>query len=263
MLGTQTSVDDWIVHSDAPRWLWLGAIASCVACGALFTLDPKFDLAVSGLLFDGRRGVFVGDSAPLEAVRIFFKTIYIATTVVALAGFIAAQFFVRRWLGLDPAKWLFLCLCLLTGPGVVANLALKDQWGRARPKQVVEFGGDKVFTPALTPAKQCDKNCSFVSGEASSIYMVFFAAGCLFPRRGRQLIVTGLATGSIAGLVRMSQGGHFLSDVIFAGIAMALTATALHQLFLVVATSVPGPNAAALAHDTGAYDEAQLPVQGI
>jgi hypothetical protein len=30
----------------------------------------------------------------------------------------------------------------------------------------------------------------------------------------------------------MSQGGHFLSDVLFAGIFMALTASALHILFI-------------------------------
>lgn len=262
MAGNQLRADDWIVHADAPRRLWLGALASFLVGGTLFMLDPRIDLAVSGLFFDSHRGVFLGESTLLEALRNVFKAVYIVALAVAVIGFVACQFIVRRFLGLDPVKWLFLCLCLVTGPGLVANLAFKDQWGRARPRHVVEFGGDKAFTPALAPSKQCDRNCSFVSGEASSIYMVFFAAGCLFPRRGRQLIVAGLAIGSIAGLIRMSQGGHFLSDVIFAGIAMAVTATALHRLFFVVATSAPGRNPVASANDTRAFEEAPVPVQG-
>lgn len=230
---------DWIEYSDASRSLGLGALVCLVAGGVFFSVVPKIDLAASALFFDPQRNAFVGTAAPVEALRDVFKLVYIAASAFALAGFAAAQIVARRWLGLDPAKWLFLCLCLVMGPGIVSNLALKDQWGRARPKQVVEFGGDRVFTPALVPAKQCDKNCSFVSGEASSIYMVFFAASFLSRRRTKQLIVAGIVAGSTAGLVRMSQGGHFLSDVIFAGIAMALTATALHQLFLVVATANP------------------------
>jgi hypothetical protein len=33
-------------------------------------------------------------------------------------------------------------------------------------------------------------------------------------------------------LIRISQGGHFLSDILFAGIFMALTASALHILLI-------------------------------
>lgn len=245
MARSGIGADDWIVHSDASRSLGLGAGLCLVAAGLVFTLFPKMDLAASALFFDTEHGSFVGNTAQFETLREIFKVVYIATSVLALAGFAAAQFVARRWLGLDPAKWLFLCLCLLTGPGIVSNLALKDQWGRARPKQIVEFAGDKIFTPALAPAKQCDKNCSFVSGEASSIYMVFFATSFLFRRRTKQLVVAGIIAGSIAGLIRMSQGGHFVSDVVFAGIAMAMTATALHQLFFVVATAGPGPEPAA------------------
>ena len=51
---------------------------------------------------------------------------------------------------------------LLLGPGWVVNEALKNHWGRARPEQVSDFGGAQRFTPALQPADQCVKNCSFV-----------------------------------------------------------------------------------------------------
>jgi lipid A 4'-phosphatase len=63
------------------------------------------------------------------------------------------------------------------------------------------------------------------------MFMVFFAAAFLFPLRSRGLVAVGIAAGALAGLIRMSQGGHFLSDVVFAGIAMALTAVFTYQLF--------------------------------
>jgi lipid A 4'-phosphatase len=134
--------------------------------------------------------------------------------------------------GLAQARWCFLAAMLAVGPGLVANVIFKDNWGRARPRQVVEFGGTKQFTPPLVPARECAKNCSFVSGEASSAYAPFFAAALLLPQFRLVLIAGGTLSGLAAGLIRMSQGGHFLSDVLFAGIFMALTASALHILFI-------------------------------
>jgi lipid A 4'-phosphatase len=39
----------------------------------------------------------------------------------------------------------------------------------------------------------------------------------------------GTLCGFAAGLVRISQGAHFLSDVIFAGVFMALTAVVVYR----------------------------------
>jgi hypothetical protein len=45
-------------------------------------------------------------------------------------------------------------------------------------------------------------------------------------------VVAGTLCGLAAGLVRMAQGGHFLSDVIFAGVLMVLTVSLAHKLML-------------------------------
>jgi lipid A 4'-phosphatase len=45
------------------------------------------------------------------------------------------------------------------------------------------------------------------------------------------MVVLGMVLGSLAGLVRIAQGGHFLSDVVFAGVFMAMTAALLQLLF--------------------------------
>ena len=51
--------------------------------------------------------------------------------------------------------------------------------GPARPKHIVAFGGSKLFTPALQPTDQCKRNCSFVSGEACSVFAPFYAVAAI------------------------------------------------------------------------------------
>jgi lipid A 4'-phosphatase len=93
---------------------------------------------------------------------------------------------------------------------------LKDYGGRARPAKIVPFGGSARFSPALLPSDQCASNCSFVSGHASAGFF-FVSLGFLGGRAARlKWTLIGLALGSIAGLGRISQGGHFLSDIVFA-----------------------------------------------
>jgi lipid A 4'-phosphatase len=133
---------------------------------------------------------------------------------------------------------MFLLLCFAIGPGLVANTIFKDHWGRARPVQIVEFGGDKSYTPPLMPSDQCAHNCSFFSGEASAIFALFFAAALVVPQWSTGLIFAGILAGLADGLVRISQGAHFMSDVLFAGIFMALSVAALFTLLF----RVPWPS---------------------
>lgn len=60
------------------------------------------------------------------------------------------------------------------------------------------------------------------------MFAAFFALALLLPQYRRGLLAAGLAAGLLAGAVRITQGAHFLSDVLFAGIFMALTVSLLH-----------------------------------
>jgi lipid A 4'-phosphatase len=122
---------------------------------------------------------------------------------------------------------------------LVANLVFKDQWGRARPKHLVAFGGSKNFTPALLPTNQCKRNCSFISGEASSVFAPFYAAAAIAPQWAAPLIIVGTVAGLAAGTVRIAQGAHFLSDVVFAALFMGLTVITLQRLMLAAPSSRP------------------------
>lgn len=220
-------------HNQCSARLWAGGLCTIAIAAPLFLMFPEIDTRVAALFFNDQ--AFSGNQAYVELIRNGFKILYVAACVFAVAGFFYTRGGAARFFHLTRIQHLFLIACLAFGPGVVTNLAFKDHWGRARPREITEFGGDRAFTPALLPARQCAKNCSFVSGEASSMFMVFFAFALLLPRWSLLLMVSGVLAGSGAGLVRIAQGGHFLSDVIFAGAFMALAAAIMHEVFKAIA----------------------------
>ncbi|MEI9985052.1 MAG: phosphatase PAP2 family protein [Aliidongia sp.] len=130
----------------------------------------------------------------------------------------------------DRRHILFLLLSIAIGPGLLTNTVLKDHWGRARPSQVLEFGGSKSFTPALVPSGQCDRNCSFVSGHGAMAFsLIGFAFLPATRRRRRQVAAAALGFGAFVGLARIAQAGHFLSDTVFAALLVIGTAWLLHH----------------------------------
>ena len=119
---------------------------------------------------------------------------------------------------------------LLIGPGLIVNVFLKDYWGRPRPASTDLFGGTLPFVPAGQWSNACPDNCSFVSGEASSIFWLV----CLIPLWPRQLARQGGA-GHLrdrvftAGL-RVAFGGHYLSDVVLGGLSTLIVFATLAVL---------------------------------
>lgn len=137
---------------------------------------------------------------------------------------------VRRRLpfGIPTRAFLLVLLTFVLGSWILVNEVLKGEVGRARPRQIEQFGGDKEFTPAFVISDECDRNCSFVSGHASFVFTGYAAA--LLTRRRKWAIAAVTGLGGMAGLGRMMQGAHFLSDIVFAGVFMFLVAAALHYL---------------------------------
>jgi lipid A 4'-phosphatase len=212
-----------------PASLWFYACAFGLLATMVFLWFPKIDLSISGA-FHVRSGTFSGQSLQwVQALRGSFTGAFYLSVAISLAGLVLTRNRTRRWLSLDDKQWLFLAICSGMGPGVLANVVLKDHWGRARPKQVVEFGGAKTFTPPIIPTDQCANNCSFVSGEAAAIFMPFYGLGLIVPQWTTTLLVAGTVCGIAAGFVRVAQGAHFLSDVIFAGVFMAMTAGLIYR----------------------------------
>jgi lipid A 4'-phosphatase len=212
--------------------LWGLTLAAGLIAGAVFLAAPEIDLGVARAFYTADTGFIGAHVGWVRVLREAFKVVYFGTIALCLVGLALPWRGRMPWLGLGKAHWLFLAACLAAGPGVVANLVFKDHWGRARPSQVAEFGGARRFTPPLLIADQCRRNCSFISGEASSTYVTLYAAAALIPEWSAALVIAGTVGGLATGLVRMSQGAHFLSDVVFAGVFMALTVLALRALML-------------------------------
>lgn len=217
------------------------AIVIGTLAGAVFLLYPELDLLFTRLFYKPGVGFAGHNNAAVPAVRLLFIIFYYTCIGLAIAGLVRTRDRRTSWLGLLWGQWLFLAVCLGVGPGLVGNILFKDQWGRARPKNVVEFGGAKTFTPPLIPATQCERGCSFVSGEAASVFVPFYAASVLVPQWSVALAAIGTVGGLLAGLVRISQGAHFLSDIIFAGVFMALTVLIVRRLMLRHVTGEPAP----------------------
>lgn len=128
----------------------------------------------------------------------------------------AASFFMPR---LRSARLLggFLGLALIIGPGLLVNVVFKEHYGRPRPRQVAEFGGDQQFRPLAEPTFD-GRGKSFPSGHASMGFL-WFAPGIYFWSRRRSMAwgFVGLALlhGAVMGFGRMAQGAHWPSDILW------------------------------------------------
>jgi lipid A 4'-phosphatase len=207
-----------------------GASFAGLSTALIFLSWPELDIAISRQFFAG--DVFtLNQDALARGVRAAFRYFFIGVSILVVAGLLVEIFAPRRLFGLSRRRWMFLVAALLIGPGLIANTVFKDNWGRARPLHLVEFGRDKVFTPAIERSDQCRKNCAFVGGDAAAIYAVFFAVAMVAPLYRRRWMAAGIVLGSAVGVLRIGQGGHFASDIIFAGVFMALTIVVLDWLF--------------------------------
>lgn len=197
---------------------------------ASFVVWPEMDLAVSGLFAGPEQGFFLRHNSILIGLG---KTAFYGARLLALLFAVcafASVVFKRAVGGLRAKSWLFLLLCLLVGPGLLANVVFKDHWGRARPREIVAFGGVKTFTPALLFSDQCKRNCSFVSGDGAFGFFLPSLAYVVAPRRRRALFWGCMGLGAVFSGARIMLGAHFLSDVLYAAVIVLATSAALHAL---------------------------------
>ena len=177
----------------------------------LFILEPRLDLAFSGLFYQPGVGFAYDHLSWVQWSYRLFALLHVPILVALALGLLAGGFS-ARWAA-RRRSLVFLLLALLLGPGLVVNEALKNHWGRARPEQVTEFGGVARYSPPWQIADQCRTNCSMSSGHAALGYYPM-ALAWVFRRQRKRWLALGLILGSGVGLGRILQGGHFLSDVL-------------------------------------------------
>jgi lipid A 4'-phosphatase len=204
-------------------------ISIVVATSLLFLFFPQVDLATSRLFYNASSGFVLADWPPVVLLARVVPWITWCWLVLAVGG--AAWLFLsgRPLWRLDRKALAFLFAALVLGPGLLANTLLKDHWGRARPTQIEAFGGLHRFTPAPLPAAECERNCAFVSGHAALGFSLVAFGFLLPPGRSRNRgLAAALGFGALVGFARIAQGGHFLSDVVYAGLLVFGTTTVLY-----------------------------------
>ena len=209
------------------------ALAIAVVVGLVFGLYPQLDVMISAPFHD----VSVNGNAfgtriytPLLLARDIGLWISTAIIVPVVAALVIKLLFPRRALLVSGRAVLFLITTLALGPGLLVNVTLKNHWGRPRPIEVTQFGGEKQFVAWWDPRGTCDGNCSFVSGDVSgAIWTV--APAALVPPPWRALAYGGaLALGTGMAVLRIMAGGHFFTDTVFAGVFTFLIIWVMHGL---------------------------------
>lgn len=202
--------------------VWL---ALCVA----FYWAPQIDIAFSEMFFRAR-ACLTGEAAPcgtfpaasdavLAGVRSIFHGLpAIAIGVVALHMAILAVAG-RRFGDTTQRLRLALVATFALGPGLVVNVLLKNHWGRPRPVATDLFGGVSPFVPAGEISHYCASNCSFVSGEVAGVFMLPLLALLAPPSSRKPLFLLLAAMASLAALLRVAFGAHWLSDAVLGGLS--------------------------------------------
>lgn len=196
------------------------ALALAAVFGLLFGLYPEFDLRIARTF----AGKAASDVFPLRAhfwpwfaKEAAIWTVWVLIAPAALA--LILKLIRPRMPMLVPGRAVvFLIATLALAPGLVVNGVFKEHWGRPRPIDVTQFHGADRFVAWWDPRGACPSNCSFVSGDASAAYWAL-APAALAPPPWRPLAYgAAIAFGTGVGFLRVVFGGHFPSDVIFAGI---------------------------------------------
>lgn len=194
-------------------------------------LFSELDLIIQQKYYSADQGWFLAKSFPWRQLRDYSFIPAILISAGALNLYVLGLNF-RKY-----EKYRKICLYLITvmilAPGLLINVVLKGNFGRPRPRDIVEFDGKYQYEkPLLYDSSSPGK--SFPCGHASMGFY-FFVFYILYRRRNKGIAIAGFTFavlfGGLIGTARIIQGGHFLSDSIWSAALVYLSALWLYQLF--------------------------------
>ena len=119
---------------------------------------------------------------------------------------------------------------LVLGPGLAVNVILKDNSGRPRPIYITEFGGGPAVPSVVGHARRMQQELLVVAGEPSGAFWTMAGAAVTPPQWRAAAYGAALAFGAAVGVLRMSVGAHFFTDVVFGGVVVFLVIWLTHGL---------------------------------
>lgn len=197
-------------------------ISAFASLTILFIFFPQLDIEIANYFYDTELSFLYRKNI---IVQLLYKSIPLITKIFATACLLYMIYIYIKHKKLKLIlnySAFFLFFTAIIGPGLIVNTVLKDNFGRARPKQIKEFNGNKEFTKAFIITDQCKKNCSFSSGHAAMGFYFTAIAYVVSTLYFTRIYLLGIAFGTLVGLSRIIMGGHFASDVITSGVIVLL-----------------------------------------
>lgn len=195
------------------------ALALWLVIGVVFGLYPELDLKLAALFFDQETKTFPlklnGWAGFARDAAMWLSWAFVLPALVAL---VVKMIRPDRPLMVSGRAIMFLLVTIILSAGILTNLTFKTYWGRPRPVVVTEFAGDQQFVAWWDPRGDCERNCSFFSGEGATAFWTL-APAALAPPAWRPLAYAGAVVfGATTSGLRMAFGGHFFTDVATAGL---------------------------------------------
>jgi lipid A 4'-phosphatase len=201
------------------------AILACFLVASMgLVAFSTVDIQISRLFFD--HGFYLAGQGWVKLLHHSVRGFIVVSMVAAVGIYAVNRLWARNLFQVDGRKIAYLFLVLILGAGLIVNVALKDNFGRARPRDIAEFGGSEQFTPAFVIADACDHNCSFASGDSAGAF--FALAFVLAAGRKRAASMTGVGFGVLVSASRIASGAHFFSDAVVSFFVMLIVADFLH-----------------------------------
>ena len=137
MRGNRCRTVGAFANTERKWWLnaWSGYLSLALAAGAVLIAVPEIDLWMARASYTPVTGFVGWPLGWLGVVRATFIVFYFSCLAASIACWLATRMGTARYFGYQ--HWRFLIVCLVVGPGLLANVGFKDQWGRAKPKHIV------------------------------------------------------------------------------------------------------------------------------
>jgi membrane-associated PAP2 superfamily phosphatase len=198
----------------------------------LFCTFPALDLALSALFYTAQQtpAWYLKDARPWGWLYAYGELPAIIMAIGAALVLLASLYRVawRQY----RRTCLLLVLAVALGPGLLVNGLLKPLWGRPRPRHIEQFAGTQAYRPWWQPGGP-GAGESFPSGHAAMGYVLLAGAVLVSGGRrvwlGRLALGGALAYGTLVGIARIVQGGHFASDIVWSGLLMYVTVLGLQK----------------------------------
>lgn len=200
-----------------------------VVISFIFMIVPVTDLIVSGWFADDTGKFPLHENWYLLALRDLHRTLPAVIVPALLIAVVIQALYRQYWLP-APHKLLYILSVYAVGALAIVHL-LKYVVGRARPNEIMEFGGTMLFSPAWQIANSCQSSCSFPSGEAASAMAMLSIPVILGGVYRLRLLILTTVFALVFSLNRIVMGAHFLSDVLLSWMFVALTMAWLWPVF--------------------------------